>query len=242
MTTIVSAFISNMNKDKNRNFDYYLELGKLLLKTNIPKIIYVDEIMYEKIKDYNNENTLIVLYDMKSSYLYKYINDEFLSNFNLNSTNLEKDTKEYMFTMCNKTEWVKEAIEINHFHSDNFMWIDFGIRHVFRCDDSFTKYIENLNNKQYNKIRIASIWNPEVNININIYKDIAWYFAGGVFGGNSESLILFSEKMREQCLKIITERKEIMWEVNIWYLIYKDNKHLFDFYQSDHNEIIVSNY
>lgn len=242
MTTIVSAFIANANKRTDRNIDSYLELGKLLLKTNIPKIIFVDETVYEKIKDYNNENTLILLYNMRNSYFYNYINDHWLSNFNLNTTNLEKDTKEYIFIMCNKTEWIKQSILINYFNTDNFIWVDFGIRHVFNCDDTFTKYIDNLNNKQYNKIRIASIWNPDHNINIDIYKNIAWYFAGGVFGGNSESLILFSEKMREQCLKIIFERKELMWEVNIWYLIYKDNKHLFDLYQSDHNETIVSNY
>ena len=241
MTTIVSAFMTNVNNRKDRSIETYLKLGSLLLEANIPKIIFVDKIMYDIIKEYNNENTLILVYDMVSSYLYDYINDDCLSNFGVNSPTPEKDTKEYMFIMSNKTEWVKEAIKINKFHTNNFVWVDFGIRHMFQTDDNFIKSIENLN-KQYDKIRIASIWNPDIPIHSDIYNTITWYFAGSIFGGDIESLILFSEKMKELCLKIIIERKALMWEVNIWYLIYKDNSELFDCYNSDHNESILNHY
>ena len=78
--------------------------------------------------------------------------------------------------------------------------------------------------------------------NINIYKNVAWYFAGSVFGGNKDKLLLFAEKMKTQCMKIITEHQTLMWEVNIWYLIFKENKELFDCYQCDHNDSIIANY
>ena len=48
--------------------------------------------------------------------------------------------------------------------------------------------------------------------------------------------------MKEKCIKIINEKKTLMWEVNIWYLIYKENNNLFDCYNCDHNESVVSNY
>lgn len=33
-----------------------------------------------------------------------------------------------------------------------------------------------------------------------------------------------------------------MWEVNIWFLIYLENKDLFDYYSCDHNNTIIDNY
>jgi hypothetical protein len=35
-----------------------------------------------------------------------------------------KDTLEYMITICHKTEWIKEAIDLNFFNTTNFTWID----------------------------------------------------------------------------------------------------------------------
>jgi hypothetical protein len=244
MTTIVSAFLSNANKRENRNIDKYLELGIVLLKADIPKIIFTDGQMYEKIKNYENDKTKIILYDKQESYLYKYLNNDYLINFKLNTDYESKDTKEYIFIQCNKTEWVKKAILMNYFNTENFIWLDFGIKHVFQCDDeTFIKIIQQLDNKKYNdKIRIASIWNTELIYSCNIYQDIAWYFAGGVFGGNKESLLIFSEKMEQECIKIISEKKTLMWEVNIWYLIYIENRDLFENYQCDHNNTIIENY
>jgi hypothetical protein len=33
-----------------------------------------------------------------------------------------------------------------------------------------------------------------------------------------------------------------MWEVNIWFLVWKDNSELFDAYIADHNTTIISKY
>jgi len=33
-----------------------------------------------------------------------------------------------------------------------------------------------------------------------------------------------------------------MWEVNIWYIIYNENKHLFDIYKCNHDNSIIENY
>ena len=48
--------------------------------------------------------------------------------------------------------------------------------------------------------------------------------------------------MKEKCIKIIEEKNTIIWEVNIWYLIYLDNKDLFDCYLCNHDETIINNY
>ena len=96
--------------------------------------------------------------------------------------------------------------------------------------------------KKYDKIRIASIWNLDNLYNINLYKNIAWYFAGGIFGGDINSLNQFANLMKEKCIEIITTKNTIMWEVNIWYLIYNENKELFDSYYGNHDNTIIDNY
>ena len=240
MTTIVSGFFSNVNV--NQNIEYYYELGIKLLNINVPKILFVDEIMYEKMKSHDNEYTKIILYNKNKSYLYPYINDECLTNFKTNSSNISKDTMEYMFTMCNKTEWVKEAIELNFFNTTQFVWVDLAIRKVISSDELLNKYILDLQTKSYSQVRIGSIWDVNRIYNVNIFTDIAWYFAGGVFGGDKDQLFEFAEKMKIGCLNIINQKQTLMWEVNIWYLIYLGNQELFDCYTCDHNDSILSNY
>jgi len=240
-TTIVSVYINNVNQRPDRSLNDYIKYGEVLLKAKIPKIIFVDSESYEIIKDYENENTKIFAIEKTDVYLYEYIDK--LENFNLYTSYPEKDTIEYMFTMCSKTEWIKKAIELNIFNSINYIWMDFSIRHIFRCDDdTFIAKVENLNEKFYDLIRIASIWNSNTQYNVDIYRSITWYFAGGVFGGYKENLLQFSDIMKEYCLKIMNEQKLLMWEVNIWYLIYLDYPHLFHCYPCDHNDTILDHY
>jgi uncharacterized membrane-anchored protein YitT (DUF2179 family) len=125
MNTIVSAFVSNVNDRYDNALSRYYNFGRILLKSTTPKIIFVDEIMFDLIEegDYNKKNTVIVKINKKTSYLYDYAH--YLTKFQLNSTDYTKDTIEFMFTMCNKTEWMKQAITLNHFKTEHFIWIDF---------------------------------------------------------------------------------------------------------------------
>lgn len=243
MTTIVSSFISDVNSREDRDLLKYFEYGKLLIKSKTNKIIFLDEKMFELVKKegYDENNTTIILTDKTDIYLYSYEN--LLIN-NVYTDNPNKDTLGYFFIMCNKTEWIKEAIKVDPFSSDNFIWIDFGIRHIFKSntDLEFINKLDNLQNKKYDNIRIGSIWNLDVTYDINLYRQITWWFAGGVFGGNKNSLLLFSDKMREKCLSIIKNHKILFWEVNIWYLIYIENKELFNPYYCSHDCSIIDNY
>ena len=201
MNTIVSAFVSNVNNRYTDTTKQYYELGKTLLLSCVPKIIFVDKIMFDCIGvNYDKNNTLIVEIDKFDSYLYKY--KHLLDKFYLNSTNYSKDTIEFMFTMCNKTEWVRKAIEINHFNTDHFIWVDFGIRHISKelNNEQFTDKLNNLQFKTYKDLRIGGIWDVKYIYPIDIYKDIAWYFAGGVFGGNKQTLLQFADLMMTKCI------------------------------------------
>jgi len=244
MNTLVSAFISNIN---NRNLNKYYELGKLLLKTTLPKVIFVDIAMYNLIQeeDYDESITKLIVVDKSFLYMYDYADQ--LDNFNLNTDNKEKDTIDFMFMMCGKTEWINRAITLNYFNTDHFIWLDFGIRHVFKCsDDEFIEKINNMKYKTYDKIRVGRIWDLNIDYikfsNYNIYKDILWYFAGGVFGGNKISLIQFADLVKFYCIDTMVNHNTIMWEVNIWYFAYNYNKNIFNPYLCDHNDSICDNY
>ena len=246
--TLVSAFMSDITTHEclktNDNYKKYTEYCIPLLQANINKIIFIDETIIDNYKCYENHNTKIVPFVKESSYLYEYIDK--LENFQPNSNNLEKDTIQFMFTQCHKTEWIKLAIEMtaNDSSSTNqFIWVDFGIKHIFKCSNAdFIQKIERLNNSNYDAVRIASIWDLDIDYHRNIYRDICWYFGGGVFGGNRTYLLEFAEIMKLFCLEIIKTKKTIMWEVNIWYLIYQKNKHLFMNYVCDHNNSMIDNY
>ena len=243
MTTIISAFINNDNFDDNYIFYKYYQNGKLLLKSCVPKIIFLDETMLNLVgEDYDKSNTIIIKIKKEDNYLYNY--KELVTNFDLCSNNPNKDTIDYIFTMCNKTEWMKTAILLNNFNTENFIWVDFGIRHMFTnvSDEEFIEKINNLQNKIYNNIRIAKIWDIDITYCVNIWRDIAWYFAGSIFGGNKTQLILFADKTKDKCIEIITTKNNLMWEVNIWYLVYLDNKELFDTYYCNHDNSIIDNY
>jgi hypothetical protein len=240
MTTIVSAFVNN-NLHEDTIMNKYYKNGILLLKTNIPKIFFLDETMLNLIgEDYDKSNTILIKISKEDNYLNNY--REFITDL-IHTDNRTKDTLDYIFTICNKTEWMKNGILLNNFNTENFIWVDFGIRQVFKCsDDEFIDKVNNLHDKIYSNVRIAKIWNIDITYCIDIYKNIAWYFAGGVFGGNKTQLLLFSEKMKNTCIEIITTKNTLMWEVNMWYLVYLDNKELFDTYFCDHNDSIIDNY
>lgn len=244
--TLVSAFIANANQRQDRSINDYISYGKKLMAAPINKIIFFDYSEIEKLPDECfNDNTLIIPIKKDDNYLYLY--KEQITEFHLNTTCPEKDTLDYMITICNKTEHIKNAILLNPFQSTQFVWVDFGINHVFKdkTDEEFTSTILELREKEFENVRIANIWDPSlynVIFNTNPYKDVLWFFAGGVFGGNSEALIKFADLTKHQCIKVIENSHTLMWEVNIWFQVYLENKELFSLYNCDHKPSILENY
>lgn len=242
--TIVTAFMCAVNTRTDRSSEKYIELGKALLSIPVRKIVFLDEPIFSLLEpEFGNENTKIVRYLKSSMYLNEHREKITVS---VETKTPEKDSLDYIFTMCNKTEFIRKAIEIDaDNHQDQYVWIDFGIKHVLSVLDSdFKDTIISLSRKSYPKVRIASIWNPQHGLCLSdqIYKRVFWYFAGGVFGGNKKSLICFADLVKDKILSIIEAKHTLVWEVNVWALVYAENKDLFDPYQSDHNDTIISHY
>ena len=106
----------------------------------------------------------------------------------------------------------------------------------------FALKLDSICRKTYPRVRIASCVNPNQENNHDIYSTISWFFAGSVFGGNSQYLVQFAKQMKEICIDIIINKKRIMWEVNIWYLLYQKHPGLFSPYFANHDITILKNY
>lgn len=243
MATIVTAFMTNINVNKSRSYDKYLIYGKKILTQPIPIVCFLEQQIFD---DYFADSidlypyTQFCIFERQDNYLMKY--EDQMKNFHVFSDNPDKDTPAYMFTQCHKTEWVKMAIEINPFKTTDFVWVDFGIYHMIQNDMEFALYLEQLVRKKYDFVRIASCVDLESECKVDIYRQITWYFAGSIFGGSGDRLIEFANVMKSNCLDIIGNQNHLMWEINIWYLIYKQYPQLFCPYHSNHDVSILKNY
>lgn len=234
-TTLVSAFFSSPNI-RHRNIEEYIEYGKKIINIQINKIIFIEKKIYDEyfIDENVGNNTIFFYIDVDDIYLYQHYDK--ITDFKVNTDNPTKDTIDYMLIMCNKTEFLRKAIEKNPYDSEQFIWVDFGIYHTINNDEAIINSITSLMDKKYDNIRIGGGVYYENNItDENIYSDICWCFLGSIFGGNKDKIIEFADLMKEKCLSIIYEKKTIMWEINIWYLIYKENPDLFSIYLANHN-------
>jgi len=241
VNTIVTAFINISNG--NRKLDDYIKYGKYLLNIDVEQIMFIERDIFYKYFNYNCDihifnyegkdyeyteigNKTFVFFEKKDNYLYNYT----INRFSILTDNPTKDTIDYMFIQCHKTEWIRMASKLKE--RSGFIWVDFGIHHMIKEEERPRAYkeIERIVNKPLNNIRIASWYGLQYPAQYDIYERPLWYFAGSVFGGPLHHLVEFSKRMKEKCIKIISEKETIMWEINIWYMVYKDYPALFDDY------------
>jgi len=180
--------------------------------------------------------------------------------FALNTGNPTKDTLEYMVVQCQKSEWLAIASQLANTRGvavsekpKEYVWIDFGAFHMFhgkidvfqielykmrtRVDKRLTE-----SGKESTRVLFARCWDPNHPYGGDIYKDVNWSFAGSVFGGGTGAIQIFAEKMREKCFQILREKNTLMWEINVWLLIYREFSEGFSLYPSDHSEILFRGY
>lgn len=229
--TLVTAFL--YNKEHYQNINFYKQYGVQLLEIKQNKVVFMDKSLIDIFLPYENEYTKILPTTETDMYLYPYLNtlDHKIEG------NINKDSNFFFSVMCNKTEWLRQAIKLQLYEGEQYIWIDFGIFKIFNQDIQ----LSNLQNC-YNKVRIGHIWDLELIYSVDIKRKIAWYFAGGLFGGNKNKLIEFADIMKETTLNFIKENNYLVWEVNLWYILYKDHKELFEPYLCDHNNSMVNNY
>jgi hypothetical protein len=159
----VTAFMTNINRRNDRGIQKYIDLGHKLLSVRIPQIVFMEQAVFDEHfrsryahlanKTDDKESSPNFSYGGKT---YEYVvfgrltfvffekNDMYfeshrsgITEFSVHTPHPNKDTLDYMFVQCHKTEWVAMALELDlaRFGSrmlgDMYMWVDFGIRHMF---------------------------------------------------------------------------------------------------------------
>jgi hypothetical protein len=263
---IVSSLLSNINN--NRSTDTYIEYGKkILYEPHAHVILFIEKnIFYKHLPEFDSKiihtfilfgkeyefilhyKKIFIFIEKEDNYLYEY--HQLITNFQVNTDNPNKDTIDYMFCMCYKTECMKMAIHFIKQHNlfedkIEYIWLDFGIYHMINDENKFKEELNNMLNRPLsntNKIRIASFCS-NIDNRFDLTKNVCWFFLGSIFGGCEEELLLFSDLMRETSIQFIHNHKSFIWEINLWYIIYLKNKELFDcYYCNNHNIQTIQNY
>jgi len=154
-----------------------------------------------------------------------------------------------MATIIGKSFLVRKAIEANPFNSLRFSWIDLGILHIIKQDETirFEDSLKRIDSFKSNgsRVRLPGCFNPLVKYGqyIHEFKDFpCWAFCGGLFSGDKDSLNKFDEKVMECLTTQLKDKNFITWEINIWTYIYCQNPDLFDFYYADHNLSMIEDF
>jgi len=232
--TFVSCFF-NLAKLENRDksIEQYLEKSKFLLHLNIKLIFFSDDDMVINHVLTLKPDTIIIKMNLSDTPYFKYL-DLIKQVRNYNGFKQTKDTPLFTILTWTKFYLIKYAIEYNYFNTDYFMWIDFGITYVATIDN----YINSFNLKN-EKILIECINMPTSSI-LNI-KDTfdKWvcHFGEGLFGGNKEYMLKFTNKFDEYLLFIIQHNMTPL-EGGVIAYIYYLHPELFDLYYGDYSDII----
>jgi hypothetical protein len=275
--------MTNINERGDRNMQKYIDLGYTLLNANIRQILFIERNVFDAhfcnqfahLNVGSSTLSMDVCTFIHNKHTYEYVvfghitfvffektsmyfNDfrEQVTEFSVNTQYHSKDTLDYMFVQCHKTEWVAMAIGLDAgignnntinttSRNDMYIWVDFGIRHMFPSDAVFETELYGLRDRvlrsevNHTKIYAPSCWNADYIYYQDIYCCIHWIFAGSVFGGTPDTLLEFARRTKEKCISTITEKKRLMWEVNVWYMILLDRRDLFSLYPGDHNASIL---
>jgi Bacterial protein of unknown function (HtrL_YibB) len=234
-TTLVTAYISNINLRADRDVKDYLQMGFSLFNSKIPKVMFIDQ-AYASLFP-SNEITRVIPLQKEDIPLFNRVTE---IKWDLITDNPSKDTIEYVAFQCSKTDFLRRAIDLNPFGSDQFVWVDFGISSLFQNSLALETAVTHIGSKTYNNVRIGHIDDLEQPL-VDIYRRVCWKFAGGCFGGSSATLKEFAALTQKTCVNLIDQGK-LMWEVNVWALIYLERPELFSPYRCNHNPSLLFEY
>jgi hypothetical protein len=246
-TTFVTAYLKVYDEeyDVSRNFQNRLKYFMLLLDLGINVCIFVEPELQEKFneieKNYKNLK-IIQSISINELELYK-IGEENSELCNLpTNRNKVKDTKNYMFLMLSKLEFLKKSIDVNPYNSDYFCWFDFSLPYIFKDINNTLLKIKNIsNNKFSNKfISLPGCWNFKINDINNLRDNIIWRFCGGFLLGDKETITNFYTISNYNFVNFLNQTKTLVWEVNYWAWLEGIGLISPIWYLADHDDSIVN--
>jgi hypothetical protein len=234
--TFITAFIDlEDDKTKNKSIETRFSHFSTLSSSGISLVVFLSRSHMDKAIQAPHIRYIPI--DLCDLLTYKESMEEPLK-LPINRTS-HKDTLEYMILINSKIEFIQKAIDLNHFQSTHFAWIDFSIFHVIKDVGSSLSYLRMLSNSKFADrfITAAGCWDLGVGRSY-IHDAINWRYCGGFFLGDIESLQEFYRLYRIYFPKYLKETKTMLWEVNIWHKMELDGWKCV-WYKADHNDSIL---
>lgn len=247
MTTFVTAYLKVYDEeyDMLRTFENRLKHFMLLLELGINICIFIEPELQSKFNELELKyNNLKVIQSIKIQQLELYkIGEENSQLCNLPANRNElKDTKNYLFLMLAKLEFLKKTIDLNPYNSDYFCWFDFSLPYIFKDMNNTLLKIKNISNTEFKEdfIYLPGCWNFKINNLDYLANNIVWRFCGGFLLGDKRSLIHFYIISHDYFLSFLNQTRTLVWEVNYW--AWLENLGLISpiWYLADHNDSIVN--
>jgi hypothetical protein len=221
--TFVTSYINIYETHyDNRDVEWRTRHFSDIMKTGIQLYVFIspeyEEVMTEISKDY--PNVILKTIDFKSMETCTDAMNLQPGTWDLPSYRNEgKDTNEYILLMNAKTEFLKKAIDVNHWGSTHFSWIDFNIAYIFKEKEKTLEYLRLLAHRQYADtcLTIPGCWGklPPEDVG-RAFDLIHWRFCGGFFLGDRDSIVHFYDLYRQYFPEFLKESHRLVWEVNFW--------------------------
>jgi hypothetical protein len=245
-TTFVTAYLKVYDEeyDDTRTFENRLKYFILILELGINICIFIEPEFRDRFNQLAEKYTnLKIIGSMKIEDLELYkVGNSYpeLCNLPLNRNNL-KDTKEYMFLMLSKLEFLNKTIDSNPFQSINFCWFDFSLVYIFKDVDNTLLKIKKISNTKFKDkfIYMPGCWNFRADAIDYLKDNIVWRFCGGFLIGDKETLTRFYTTSHNCFLTFLNQTKTLVWEVNYWAWLESNGLINPTWYLADHNDSIV---
>lgn len=248
--TFVSAFMNIYDTPyQNKDVEWRFRHFKKIAQTGIQLVLFCSHdcksYMDLLIEEYPNIKVIKYI-DLSETWTYKLCGEvEATIGQPLalpNSRTIEKDTREYIILMNAKTEYLKMAIDENHWASTHFAWIDFNIYHIFQGREQYVnEYLKAMSMRTMAPyfLTLPGCWGKEHVHEEFLINDICWRFCGGFFIGSADRILEFHKCYQDHFEAFLISTKKLVWEVNFW--AYLELRHGLSviWYQGDHNERIL---
>jgi hypothetical protein len=227
-STVVSCYYKLQKaKTSHSNYDIFMTRLFANLNKNVNFVIFTSNDLHEYMqkKTENMKNVKIITKDFDDIYLFNKYRDIWDKQYELD---MGKHTGRGIGTYVlwnSKLDFLKEACELNYFHSDKFVWMDIG---MIRNNDytgfleSFPVY-ENISNDKIDIALVSGFKNMEQKFFQNEV-----HFSGAIYGGRINTLEKFHKLYYEKFDEYLKHNKFIGCDQQIISSVYLENKELFN--------------
>ena len=245
--TLVTALydINRENDGDGRKFSEYLSWFKETLKIPTSMVVYVDPSLVDFVSESRKGLPTKIISQKLEEVPYYFLKNNIENIINSSEykerisdpKRLECTNSLYSIIIFSKFQWVKRAIEEDHFNSDVFLWLDAGLSRLF-YEVPLTNLYPSVNalgafksNKDTAIIQTSMSYYPDL-VNANgcseeyFWDNRSWVMAG-LWGGYKEPMIKFCDLIDETFQHKMIGNGIVNNEQIAMAYVYKNNPELF---------------